>query len=213
MSKTLEEVRGEIASIKAAIQAEYRKFVRPENAGLLNAELTAANNATRKRLDDLEDDLRELQSEETRLRGDREAGERAASEARGRTRIQSQAEWSKRFHTSLALANGAAFAAIASKLLDKDVPQTTVAAAIPPVLLFGIGVIAAGLLPYFLATEREKAVGPLAGVAAVSFALGIFAVVGGLISIASAPATPRCAPSAHVASQQAASAAGAARKP
>lgn len=93
------------------------------------------------------------------------------------TEYQERAFWFRRFHTSLAIAHGAAFAAIGSKLFDKDTNAQTAAAAWHPMALFALGMVIAGAHPLALHRRNERIGWGLAGVSAVLFVAGLIAAL------------------------------------
>lgn len=105
--------------------------------------------------------------------------------------------WDRRFHTSLAIGNGAAFAAIVNHVFDKDTSQAAIRAAAPALILFALGLIVSGAIPWVRATRasgvvdtnkalraaaksRKRASG-LARLAAALFVIGVVMSVGGVI--------------------------------
>lgn len=93
------------------------------------------------------------------------------------TEYQERAFWFRRFHTSLAIAHGAAFAAIGSKLFDKETTAETAAAAWHPMALFALGMVIAGALPLALHRRNERVGWGLAGVSAFLFVAGLVAAL------------------------------------
>lgn len=85
--------------------------------------------------------------------------------------------WFRRFHTSLAIAHGAAFAAAASHLFDDKASALTAAAAWIPMAIFASGMILAGSLPIALHRRAELLAWRLAGVSALLFIVGVVAVL------------------------------------
>lgn len=85
--------------------------------------------------------------------------------------------WFRRFHTSLAIAHGAAFAAVGSHLFDKDTTAAVAAAAWHPMALFACGMVVAGALPIALHRRSDKAGWRLATVSAALFVAGIAAAL------------------------------------
>ena len=113
-------------------------MVQPDKVGAgkaseISAEVGRRHQAARERLDLLEKEL---------------AGHIEAFEADRRRHERENGDWwFRRFHTSLAIAHGAAFAAIASNAFDADKIKTTAALVAAPLATFGIGMILAGLIP------------------------------------------------------------------
>lgn len=85
--------------------------------------------------------------------------------------------WFRRFHTSLAIAHGGAFAAVASKLFDPAATQQLAVAAWYPLALFATGMVIAGALPLALHRRNESLGWRLAVVSACVFVLGLAATL------------------------------------
>lgn len=84
----------------------------------------------------------------------REVTEAEFSQVRDRIIEQEVAEqkegavhWDRRFHTSLAIGHGAAFAAIVNHVFDKDTAPLAVRVSLPAVLIFGLGLLLSGAIP------------------------------------------------------------------
>lgn len=92
----------------------------------------------------------------------------------GRRRDEERAFWFRRFHTSLALAHGAGFAAVASKLFDSNVTASTAAGAWYPMAAFACGMMLAGLIPVALFRETTRTAWSLA-IASATLFLGALA--------------------------------------
>jgi hypothetical protein len=93
------------------------------------------------------------------------------------TEYEERAFWFRRFHTSLAIAHGGAFAAIGSKLFEKDTGADVAAAAWHPMALFALGMVIAGSLPLALHRRNEGVAWCLAGVSAALFVVGLAAAL------------------------------------
>lgn len=63
--------------------------------------------------------------------------------------------WDRRFHTSLAIGHGAAFAAIVAHAFDHDTSQAAIQNALPALLCFGAGLMAGGAIPLLLARHGD----------------------------------------------------------
>lgn len=63
--------------------------------------------------------------------------------------------WSRRFHTSLAIGNGAGFALVTGALLQSQQIDRALVFAWPSICLFGPGLIFAGALPWLLWAQRR----------------------------------------------------------
>lgn len=85
--------------------------------------------------------------------------------------------WFRRFHTSLAIAHGGAFAAVASHLFDDKAPASIAAAAWIPMSIFASGMILAGSLPIALHRRAETVAWRLASVSAILFFAGVVSVL------------------------------------
>lgn len=65
--------------------------------------------------------------------------------------------WDRRFHISLAIGHGAAFAAIVNHAFDKDTSRVAIQAATGPLIVFAAGLILSGAIPWVLATPLSPA--------------------------------------------------------
>jgi len=81
--------------------------------------------------------------------------------------------WFRRFHTSLAIANGAAFVAIAGHIMDPTISVSLAAAAWYPMSAFAIGILAAGTIPVALHHRHPQTAWGLSTFAAAMFVLGL----------------------------------------
>lgn len=93
------------------------------------------------------------------------------------TEYQERAFWFRRFHTSLAIAHGGAFAAVGSKLFEKDTTPAVAAAAWHPMAFFALGMVIAGALPLALHRRNEAVGWALAGASAALFVAGLGAAL------------------------------------
>lgn len=93
------------------------------------------------------------------------------------TEYEERAFWFRRFHTSLAIANGGGFAAVGSKLFDKDTTAAVAAAAWHPMAFFALGMVIAGSLPLALHRRNERLGWSLAGLSAGLFVAGLGAAL------------------------------------
>jgi len=70
--------------------------------------------------------------------------------------------WFRRFFTSLGVGNGAAFAAISAGLLQAQKPEEIAPLAFGPLVVFAVGTVTAGLVPFVLYLQSAAASGVLA---------------------------------------------------
>jgi hypothetical protein len=63
--------------------------------------------------------------------------------------------WFRRFHTSLAIAHGAAFAAVIAHVFDPESPRSLAVLAEIPLVCFAIGMCSAGLIPVALHSKNN----------------------------------------------------------
>ena len=148
-----------------------------------NAMLDARN-----RLPQLRAKVRHIQQELAQVDDRRDEAAAAAAAARAETETRLRAEesgfWFRRFMTTLGIANGAAFAALASGFLQADEKATVALTVANAMTDFAIGMIAAGLVPALLWIERSDTTRPgmvrLANAANVGLALGsaLFFILG-----------------------------------
>lgn len=87
--------------------------------------------------------------------------------------------WFRRFHTSLAIANGGAFAAVASHLFAPELTAFQSAAAFWPMTVFAAGLVAAGLIPMLLYARWFTAAWAASAMSAVLFCVGLISAVVG----------------------------------
>jgi len=112
--------------------------------------------------------------------------DRADAVTRDEVRIlaEERAFWFRRFHTSLAIANGGALAAISSKLLENGVEARSIQAAMAAMVAFASGMLIAGSIPMALYAEKRTLAQRLAYVSAGALILGIVATLLGLAVLA-----------------------------
>lgn len=125
----------------------------------------------KKRLDDSA-----AERAEAREAADRER-DNAVRVALENAKAEDRSFWFRRFHTSLAIAHGAAFAAISSKLFDPAIDSATAGGSWYSLSLFAIGMLVAGLIPIFLFLEKTRWTWYLAIGSAVLFAMGLAAAL------------------------------------
>lgn len=109
---------------------------------------------------------------------------------------QDVAHWDRRFHISLAIGHGAAFAAIVNHVFDKDTSRAAIQAATGAIIVFAAGLISSGAIPWVLATplsldnssaafdaanESRTRARRLAKLSAALFVAGLVASLGGVI--------------------------------
>lgn len=63
--------------------------------------------------------------------------------------------WDRRFHTSLAIGHGAAFAAIINHVFDKDTSRAAIQAASPAIVIFALGLLTSGAIPWVRAFQTS----------------------------------------------------------
>lgn len=135
-----------------------------------------------------------------------------ATEATLARELDDSEHWHRRFHTSLAIGNGAGFLAIANHIFDKDAAPLAVAYAIPSLVIFAAGLLLGGFIPFVLARRVDDfshgvAVGQavakrkrayfLAGSSAAAFSVGVAAAVTSAAFYAFALTHPKPAPAAQ----------------
>lgn len=98
-----------------------------------------------------------------------------------RLTAEDRAFWVRRFHTSLAIAHGAAFVALASHMFDGSAEQLGVIAnaTFIPMVTFSLGMVIAGAIPFAMYRGRTTMAERLALGSAGLFVLGVaFALAG-----------------------------------
>ncbi len=118
-------------------------------------------------------ELEKLESQLERLDQAHETQESAFALEVRRAEIERREFWLRRFHLSLGLGHGAALAAVASKVFDKDVEPTVVAGTWWALAAFSVGLVLAGLIPVTLYSDLRRAPWVLAGLSAVCFVGGL----------------------------------------
>lgn len=124
------------------------------------------------RIQEKEVEDRQNEREEEKLAVERRRVE-AAEAAVEQAKAEERAFWFRRFHTSLALAHGAGFAAVASKLFDSTVTPDVAAGAWHPMACFAIGMVVAGLIPVALFRESQRVAWGLAISSATLFLMAL----------------------------------------
>lgn len=146
----------------------------------------------------VEKEIQSIEAEMLRLTREL-AAIQAADDARDRAAQDDEATfWFRRFFTSVAIANGAAFAALAAGFLNTD-DKAAIANALAEIMsFFAIGMCTAGLIPALLwarvklgaSQSKSKylafsgAMGALGGAAIVTFVMGIFFCIKAVASFA-----------------------------
>lgn len=184
MSQELETVRAQLVSLRgqldSAVQRRDAALSRTVPSGFKQSTLNEYKAARA----ELEPEIARLELRELQLLDAMTAEERGRAEGEARVKAEDRAYWFRRFHTSLAIAHGGALAAIASKLLDKDVERVAVKVALVPMTFFSIGLVLAGLIPYTLALERRRTSQAAANISAGLFVGGLIATLIGLYALA-----------------------------
>lgn len=135
------------------------------------------------------------------------ARERSASDELAEIKA-GRIHFDQRFHTSLAIAHGAAFAAIVNHAFDKDTSQAAIRAAVLPLALFALGLLLGGAIPWVRgrrsmtssvvgalseATRNRRTAAVLAGLSAGFFILGVIAAVAAVSWLGFRSSTPESA--------------------
>lgn len=144
---------------------------------VVSPELKASHDAAGRRMKIAHDEWEKASAEVKRLTElelERGFTVRVASEQAKR---EDRSFWFRRFHTSLALAHGAGFAAVGSKLFDGATGKAAVQGAFYPMLCFAVGMVVAGLIPVALYLDRAKLAWGLAIGSAVLFVLALLNAV------------------------------------
>jgi hypothetical protein len=112
--------------------------------------------------------------------------------------------WDRRFHTSLAIAHGAAFAAIVNHAFDHEAASLALRWSLAPLIVFGFGLLLGGAIPLILAktapaghtqaalelaSSTRKEARTLALFSASLFGLGVMLSVVGVVALAFPPST------------------------
>jgi small-conductance mechanosensitive channel len=149
LDAVLEQLRGTETSLRHAIR-EMEAF----NGEVATGRLEMTGQAIDRRRKFLRDNVNHFEGLAADLALRKQQLIDRNKEALDRLAAEDQAFWFRRFHTSLAIAHGAGFAAIGSKLFDPEVTASTAGAAWHPMLLFAVGMVAAGVIPLALYFKR-----------------------------------------------------------
>lgn len=106
-----------------------------------------------------ENELRSIKGKLAALDDEDRAKANVASEADRRLAHETAQFWFRRFFTSLGLVHAAAFAAIMSGLFQAQHPEQVAGFAWGPLILFGFGVVTAGLIPFALYLQSAVGAG------------------------------------------------------
>lgn len=221
MSAELATIRSQIAEKTAELQehsAEIRSAREDANVARKHGWMMDLSRAEdrlklgKARLSQLKIQIGDLKRAERRLL-DEHAAQEAATHAAvhaeaARLRQDDWAFWFRRFNTSLAIVNAAAFFAIVSGVLQADNLQPAAALAAPLLWPFMVGLVTAGATPVILAiravaTSHKVALllmavaGTLAGTASGALIGGLISSIRALERVGSAtqaPTTPTNAP-------------------
>jgi hypothetical protein len=187
----LEAIRGRVNQVsqkKAALESEQTRLSQRKKLSSLSSSQQARLSRIPDEIFDLDRELGELSLQERRIIDEQEQrdkghrAELAATEAR--IVAEERAFWFRRFHTSLAIAHGAAMAAIANKLFDKEVHVAAIKAALAPLSIFAVGMILAGLIPLALFQGRQRTADMLGYGSGLLFGGGVAATIAALIYLA-----------------------------
>lgn len=171
LAAEVEEVVGALAEM----QFQHDLYMQTEDMSHADRAERALKHARSRR--PLQDRLKELQDKLARLRDEALHREQLVADAEQRAQVDDANFWFRRFNTSLAIAHGAGFAAIGSKLFDKETPPDIIVAAWHPMAIFALGMVAAGVLPIALYFRRQLLAWSLAGASATLFAAGLVAAL------------------------------------
>lgn len=122
-----------------------------------------------KRFRETSSELKVLALQSRKLDDEETALAQQAAAILHQARREDRSFWFRRFHTSLALAHGAGFAAVSSKLFDPALKAATAGYAFYPMGAFAVGMVLAGLIPVALYRDAGRWAWALAGTSAVLF--------------------------------------------
>ncbi len=140
------------------LELEHRRLERKERAYFSQRDAA--------RLAELNDKLAELRREEVRLLD----GDTVATRQH---ELAQRSFWFQRLNTSLAIAHGAGFAAVASHLFDPNTTAASAGLSLPAMTTFGLGALVAGAIPLPLAYEKRPVATWLMAIAAGLFVMAV----------------------------------------
>lgn len=165
----LEEVNGQIAALQTEDRELEREIIDIEENGMLNQSRRQTRLTNMARRQSVFEQLKALQIEQSKLHDEERKRADAAAAAIEQAMREDRSFWFRRFHTSLALAHGAGFAAVCSKLFDPALTAATAGYAFYPMGAFAIGMVLAGLIPVALYRDAGRWAWGLAGASAILF--------------------------------------------
>lgn len=128
-------------------------------------------------LESLRKQIEGMELQLSRIRDEEKAAQASVAAGIEQAKREDRTFWFRRFHTSLAIAHGAGFAAVASNLLDPAATASTATAALIPMAAFAVGMVLAGLIPVALYRDAARWAWSLAGISAALFCAALVAAV------------------------------------
>lgn len=178
MTEEMQRLATEIEeAIAELVQAESDYRVKTSVPSLVRSVAMRLEGEYFARKNELENRIKEMRDRFARLRDEASHRESMLADAEERAQVDDANFWFRRFNTSLAIAHGAGFAAVGSKLFDKETPPEIIVAAWHPMAIFAVGMILAGSIPVALYFRRQNVAWALAGLSAALFAAGLFAAL------------------------------------
>lgn len=163
MSLELERVRSNIDDVKIEIARYDAQIKHAAGNTVVRDQHQRVRDKASARLSDLEE--REL-----KLLDEQRTPERLHE-------LQQVAFWQQRMNTSVALAHGAAFAAIAAHIFDPTTTAQSAGLGLPAFAIFGLGLVLAGAIPLLITAGHVKRSTELAWGSSLLFVAGVMAAI------------------------------------
>lgn len=169
MSTQKEEIQRQLSSLQDEQMklGRERQSIRDDNS--LNPNGPIRIRAINQRLVDITTQMKGLMLQSRKLADDDAAAHAQLEALSEQSKREDRSFWFRRFHTSLAIAHGAGFAAVSSKLFDPALKAATAGYAFYPMSAFAIGMVLAGLIPVALYRDAGRWSWGLAGASAILF--------------------------------------------
>lgn len=175
MSGELEEVQRRLVVARAELDRATAEASRGATSFTNQASLNLIVGTAEK-------DVADLELIERRLLDAKASRDAEFGAAMARLNAEDRAFWVRRFHTSLAIAHGAAFVALASHLFDGDQVRLNMiaGATFTSMSVFGTGMLLAGAIPFVMYRGSPSAAERLAFASAGLFVIGVVAALIGV---------------------------------
>lgn len=177
MEERKKELHARYAANERALARLHSDLNRAGMVGAITYQQREHSETITREIAETEAAMKQIAAEVVRLEEKEAEKQQLVADAERRSQVEDAAFWFRRFNTSLAIAHGAAFAALGSNLFDKDITPEVAGAALYPMAHFAIGMLFAGAIPIAVMQRHMKVAAYLAGISATLFAFGILAAV------------------------------------